>query len=95
MTRAEFEAMSLDELIEWANDNISDLTSEDVLIQFAKDKIDDDNLYLAMHVLSAIYNSDEAYNDCYLYDYSMGTLETPTPITCKEDLEHLIDFDDE
>lgn len=95
MTRAEFEVMSLDELIEWTNENTGYLTSEEVLIQFAKDKIDDDNLYLAMHVLSAIYNSEEAYDDCYLYDYSMGTLETPTPITCKEDLEHLIDFDDE
>lgn len=95
MTRTEFEAMSLDELIEWANENTGYLTSEEILIQFAKDKIDDDNLYLAMHVLSAIYNSEEAYDDCYLYDYSMGTLETPTPITCKEDLEHLIDFDDE
>lgn len=95
MTRTEFEAMSLDELIEWANENISDLTSEEILIQFAKDKIDDDNLSLAMHVLSAIYNSEEAYDDCYLYDYSMGTLDTPTPITCKEDLEHLIDFEDE
>jgi hypothetical protein len=25
----------------------------------------------------------------------MGTLETPTPITCKEDLEEYIDFGDE
>ena len=25
----------------------------------------------------------------------MGTLETPTAITCKEDLEDFIDFDDD
>jgi hypothetical protein len=25
----------------------------------------------------------------------MGTLETPTPVTCKEDLEDYIDFEDE
>ena len=31
----------------------------------------------------------------YLYDRSMGTLETPTPITCKEDLEDYIDFEEE
>ena len=95
MKREQFEAMTLDELLEWANENINDLTSEEVLIQFAKEKIDDDNIYMAMHILSAIYNSEEAYNDCYLYDYNMGTLETPTPITCKEDLENYIDFDEE
>ena len=95
MTRAEYEAMDLDELLEWAEDNVCDLTHEDILIQFAKDKIDDDSLYLAMHILSAIYNSEEAYNGIYLYDYNMGTLETPTPVTCKEDLELYIDFDEE
>ena len=35
------------------------------------------------------------YEAMSLYDYNMGTLETPTPITEKEDLEHLIYFDDE
>lgn len=95
MTKTEFEKMSLDELIDWAYDNLDDITTEDVLIEFAKAKIDDDSLYLAMHVLSAIYNSEESYNGYYLYDYNMGTLETPTPVTCKEDFEHLIDFDEE
>ena len=95
MTKAEYEKMSLDELIDWAYDNLDDITTEDVLIEFAKAKIDEDSLYLAMHVLSAIYNSEESYNGYYLYDYCMGTLETPTPVTCKEDFEHLIDFDDE
>ena len=94
MTKTEFEEMTLDEVLDWANENINDITYEDTLIEFAKQKIDDD-IYMAMHILSAIYNSAEAYNDLYLYDYSMGTLETPTPITCKEDLEPYIDFDDE
>lgn len=95
MTRAEYEAMSLDELIDWACDNLDDVTTEDVLLEFAKAKIDDDNLFMAIHVLKAVYESEESYNGYYLYDYNMGTLETPTPITEKEDLEHLIDFDDE
>ena len=95
MTRVEFEKMSLDELIDWAYGNLDDNTTGDVLIEFAKAKIDEDSLYLAMHVLSAIYNSEESYNGYYLYDYNMGTLETPTPVTCKEDFEHLIDFDEE
>lgn len=95
MTKQQFEEMSLEELIEWANENLDDITSEEVLLDFAKSKIDDDNIYLSIHVLKAIWESGEAYNGYYLYDYNMGTLETPTPITCKEDLEHLIDFEEE
>lgn len=95
MTRTEFEEMSLEELIEWANENINDITTEEILLDFAKSKIDDDDLYIAIHVLKAIWESGEAFNGYYRYDYSMGTLETPMPITEKEDLEDLIDFDDE
>ena len=95
MTRKEYEEMSLDELIEWACENINDITSEDVLLEFAKTKIDDSNIFMALHILEAIYKSGEAYQGYYLYDYSMGTLETPTPITYKEDFEDLLNFDDE
>ena len=95
MTKAEFENMTLDEVIDYANENVNDLTTEEVLLMFAKDKIDDGNLYMAYHILKAIYESGEAYCDFYLYDYSMGTCETPTPVTCKEDLEDYIDFEDE
>lgn len=95
MTRTEFEELTLDELLEWACDNVYEITSEDTLIDFAKQKIDDNNIGYALHILGAIYNSEEAYNSYYLYDYSLGTLSTPTPITCKEDLEDYIYFDDE
>lgn len=95
MTKTEFENMTLDELIEWAYENLDDLTTEDSLLEFAKVKIDDDNIFMALHILKAVYESEESYNGYYLYDYNMGTLITPTPVTCKEDLEHLIDFDDE
>lgn len=95
MTREQFDAMSLEELVEWAYENLDDVTTEEVLLDFAKAKIDDDNIYLSIHVLKAIWESEEAYHGHYLYDYNMGTLETPTPITCKEDIEHLIDFDEE
>ena len=94
MTKQQFDEMTLEELIEWAYENLSDVTTEDILLDFAKSKIDDDNIYLAIHVLQAVWNSGESFNGYYLYDYSMGTLETPTPVTCKEDLEHLIDFED-
>lgn len=96
MTREQFENMSLEEAMEWVenNNNYSPITTEEILIDFAKSKIDDENIGMAIHVLGAIHNNpyDTEY---YLYDYSMGMLETPTPITCKEDLEDYIDFDDE
>ena len=95
MTREKFDNMSLDELIDWCYENINDITTEECLLEFAKTKIDDDNIYLSIHVLRAIWESGEAYNGYYRYDYSMGTLETPTPITCKEDLEDFFDFDEE
>ena len=95
MTKAEFNEMSLDEVLEYVNENVDDLTTEDVLLEFAKSKIDDENIYMAYHILKAIWESGEAYNDYYLYDYCMGTLETPTPVTCKEDLEDYISFEDE
>lgn len=94
MKREQFEAMSFEEFMEWAHENISDVTDEEILIQFAKEKIDD-NLGLALHVLNTIYEAHYSDTDYWRYDYSMGTLEIPKPITCKEDLEDLIDFDEE
>lgn len=95
MTKKQFEEMSLEELIEWAYENTNYITTEETLLSFAKTKIDDENIYLAIHVLRAIWASEEAFNGYYLYDYNMGTLEIPTPVTCKEDFEALINFDDE
>ena len=97
MTKKEWEELTLDEAIDWADFEygVSELTSEDSLIRFAKEKIDEDNLFLAIHILEAIYNSEEAYNGYYLYDYSLGTMSTPMPITCKEDLEGYISFEED
>lgn len=94
MTEAKFKEMSFEEFLDWANENINDLTTEDILIDFAKSKIDDDNIGMAIHILGAIHNNPHD-TEYYLYDYCMGTLDTPTPVTCKEDFEHLIDFDEE
>ena len=97
MTKKEWEELTLDEAIDWADFEygVSELTSEDSLIRFAKEKIDEDILLLAIHILEAIYNSEEAYNGYYLYDYSLGTMSTPMPITCKEDLEGYISFEED
>ena len=90
MTRAEFDNKSFEELIELAKE-YSDVTDYETLKEFAKDKIDDDHFFLAEHVIKAL---KEEQADYYIYDYSMGTLETPTAVTCKEDIEHLFDIEE-
>ena len=95
MKRENFDALTFEELVEWAYDKLDDVHSEDGLIAMAKHEIDEDNLQMAVHILNAVFESDCPDDSYYLYDRSMGTLETPTPITCKEDLEDYIDFDEE
>lgn len=95
MKREQFNAMSFEELIEWAYENIDDVYAEYCLIDMAKQELDKENLQIARHIINAIFESDCPDDSYYLYDRSMGTLETPTPITCKEDLEEYIDFEEE
>lgn len=95
MKREQFEEMSLEELVEWGYDNIDYVHHEDILLELAKHEIDKENLNVAIHILTGIYESEEACGRLYLYDRCMGTLEPVTPITCKEDLEDYIDFDEE
>ena len=94
MTRKEYEEMSFDTFMEWANENIQDVTDEDILKDFAIEKIQDNSYYMALHIINAL-NDNTSDTEWYRYDYSMGRLETPTPITDKEDIEDLIFFDDE
>lgn len=95
MTREQFNNMTFEELLEWAYENIYYMHSERGLIEMAKHEIDEENLQMAVHILNAIFESDCPDDSYYIYDRSMGTLETPTPITCKDDLEEYIDFGDE
>ena len=84
MTKNELYSQSFDVAIEelcWETDGI---TSYEVLKEFAKEKIEDENLLIAIHILKAIqYN----YSEYYVYDYTMGTLDTPKPLRKLEDLE--------
>lgn len=92
MTREEFNTLSFDEVMEKLNEEFNQITTIDILKDYVKECIDDDNFNVAVHILNAIWN-DPNPNDSiwYDYDYSMGTLDTPTSINTKEDIEHLID----
>lgn len=94
MTREKFNSMTFDDLMEWANENLDDITDEEILKEFAMDKLQDDDFGMALHIINAIY--ENPYDtEWYRYDYCMGTLQTPSPITDKEDIEDLIDFEGE
>ena len=95
MTREQFEEMTFEELLERSYDNIDDIHSEETLLEMVKHEINEDSLRMALHILQAVYESDCPDGSYYIYDRSMGTLETPTPITCKEDLEDYIDFEED
>ena len=90
ITRKEFEEKTLEEIIEVLIDH-DYITSYETLKDYAKVKIDDDNFFMAIHILEAL---NECETDYYIYDYSMGTLESPTAIEDKEDVEYLFDFED-
>ena len=92
MTKTEFNNMSYEDLMEYANENLNDVTDEEILKQYAIKKIEDDDFFLALHIINAIYNNPYPDIIYYRYDYNMGTLETPTPIIDKDDIEDLIDF---
>lgn len=88
MLKAEFINKSFDEVMEQLNEEKDDITTYDNLKEFAKEKIDNNDLFVAIHILEAIRNDDAEW---YEYDYSMGTLQTPSGITEKEHVEHMID----
>ena len=90
MTKEQFNNMSFAEAIQQLDAENDCISSIDRLKDYAKYQIDNDNYFLALHVLQAL-NDDTTGAEYFDYDYSMGTLETPTPINSKEDVEHLID----
>ena len=88
MTRAEFEEKSFEEVMEELNNQRDDITTYEMLKEYAMEKIEEDNFLVAIHILEAL-QSDTA--EWYEYDYCMGTLQTPSGITEKEDVKHMID----
>ncbi len=71
------------------SEQCNDITTYEELKEFIKSKIDDDNLSVAAHLTSELNTC--AYAEYYRYDYSMGTLETPTPLKDLSDLEDFCD----
>ena len=79
--------MRYEEKIEWLLENVDSVHTYDDMCDMIKSKIDDGQLFVALHILQAV-NEEEA--DYYEYDYNMGTLESPTAID-EEYADFLID----
>lgn len=88
LSKADFENKSLNELVGIVTENVDGIESYEYLKDFAKSMVNEDALFLATHVLEAIFEDTEEY---YIYDCSMGTLEKPTPIKNKSDLMDYLD----
>ena len=92
MTRKEFESKSFDEVMEQLYEERDDITTIEILKEFIKEKIDNEDFNVASHLCNAIWNDPNPDNsDWYLYDYCMGTLDTPVCVSKKEDVEYLIE----
>ena len=89
MNRTDYENKSFSELIHQLYEEGFDyIESYDSLKNYATFLIDNDCLMLAIHILNTLFDNDA---DWYIYDSNMGTLETPTPLTTKEDLVDYIE----
>ena len=65
------------------NHDIDNLYTYEEIKDLIKHEIDENNLFVALHILTEVNESEADY---YIYDRSMGTLETPTPLKDNNDL---------
>lgn len=84
MTINELKELTFDEAVERLSAEKTQITTRDCLKDFVIYHVKNDNIYLAVHILNALQAN---YADYYDYDYCMGTLETPTPLTKLQDLQ--------
>ena len=75
--------LTLEELFIIAQNLDSCFWTYEDLKNFVVDKIQDDDILVATHILNALNDNNASY---YNYDVSMGALEDVTPITTKTNL---------
>ena len=88
MTKLELKKMVFEDAVSQLLSEVDTITTYETLKEFAIAKINDDHLFLAIHILEAI---NRRTADFYDYDYCMGTLDTPTPLFLLDDLEDYCD----
>ena len=61
MTRPEFEEKSFEDVMNQLDEELNEITTLDVLKDFAKSKIDDGNYFLANHIIEALQNENDEH----------------------------------
>ena len=84
MTIAQLHSKNFNDAAQELSENDDRITTYETLKEFAKENIDNDRLFLSIHILKAIWDNPA---DFYDYDYYMGTLDTPAPLLLIKDLE--------
>ena len=85
--------LTLEQLFIIAQDLDSSFWAYEDLKDFAIDKIKDDDVFIALHILNALNDESAEYSH---YDSCMGTLDTVAPITTKNDfIDYLENYNDE
>ena len=83
MKKKELYSMTFNEACEKLSEEKDQITTYESLKDFAIKNINEERLFVAIHILEAIHKFPADYYD---YDYCMGTLETPTPLSVAADL---------
>ena len=88
MTKKELYKLSFEDAVNELSCETNTITTYDTLKDFIKLQIDKENNFLAYHLIKAIWEDETPFDsDYYDYDYTMGTLDKPTPLFNLEDLE--------
>ena len=88
MTKIELYKLNFEDAASILEQENNQITTYENLKYFAIQNINEDMLFLAIHILEAINNDTAEYYD---YDYCMGTLDKPVSLKTLEDLEDYID----
>ena len=75
--------LTLEQLFDVAQNLDTSFWTYEDLKNFVVDKIQNDDILVATHILNALNDNNASY---YNYDVSMGALEDVTPITTKTNL---------
>lgn len=89
MTREYFETHTFNDVMEKLYEENTGVTTLDMLKDLINYTVIKGQYYLSEHLIKALRNGNDEYY--WLYDYNMGTLDTPVPIDSLEDVKHLID----
>lgn len=90
MTKKELYGMNFNDAAEKLCEENDCITTYETLKSFAIMHAENDSFNVAIHIFEALRSYPADY---YNYDYSMGTLETPTALTLHADLEDYCEGD--